>query len=165
MLDGTNNDRSWFPHFWTDKFPRLFQYFISIFQYFFSILFKVSPWDLITHSQECFTSITELFLKTLIGVKSYYHFCFCIFLFQNLKNVVQIPIDDYVIYSLTWPKMVKLLQMLQGNAEYLCLLIKSSDPQSYDQWSQKGYFYFSVLWNPQYLYTKEWFHSFEISCK
>ena len=40
--------------------------------------------------------------KRLIVVKSSYRFCFCVFLFWNLKNVVQIPIEDYVIYSLTW---------------------------------------------------------------
>ena len=32
-------------------------------------------------SRGYFTSITESFLKTLTGVKSSYHFCFCVFLF------------------------------------------------------------------------------------
>ena len=41
--------------------------------------------------------------------------------------------------------MVKLFQMLQGNAEYFGLLLtKSGDPQSYSKELQKEYFYFSV---------------------
>ena len=55
----------------------------------------------------------ESFLRTLIGVKSYYHFCFFIFSFQNVKNVVQITIEDYVVHSLS-NRMVELFQMVQG---------------------------------------------------
>ena len=60
----------------------------------------VSFWDLITvlmnTSHQYFTSIMESFLTTPIGVKSYC-FYFCIFLFQNLKHVVQTPIGGFVI--------------------------------------------------------------------
>ena len=61
---------------------------------------------------------------------------------RKLKNVVQIHIEDYMIYSLTWQKkMVKLFQMLQGDAEYFgLLLMKSSDPQSYPNGHKRGIF-------------------------
>ena len=53
-------------------------------------------------SHEYFTSITESFLKTLIGIKIQIPFLFLGIFVLNLKNVVQIPIEDYVIYSLIW---------------------------------------------------------------
>ena len=53
------------------------------------------------------------FLKTFLGIKSHYYFCFCIILFQNLKIVSQIPIEDYVIYSSTWQQ-----NSLPGDVEY-----------------------------------------------
>ena len=62
-------------------------------------IFKVSVWDSITalsHQQWCH------FKKTFTGIKFPYHFCFCMILFQNLKTVSQIPIENYVIYSSTW---------------------------------------------------------------
>ena len=46
--------------------------------------------------------------------------------------------------------MVKLSQTLPGNVEYFSLLfIKGSTKLL--KWSQKTYFYFSILWNPQFL--------------
>ena len=59
--------------------------------------------------------------------------------------------------------MVKLFQMWQDDAEYLgLLLIKSSDPQSYSNGHKRGIFYFSVLWNPQFLYTKNGFTALKL---
>ena len=53
--------------------------------------------------------------------------------------------------------------MLQGDAEYFGLLLtKSGDPESYSKKSQKEYFYFSVPWNPQFLYTKNGFTALKL---
>ena len=93
-----------------------------------------------------------------------YHFCFRIFLFQNLKKCSQIPIEDCVIFSLI-NKMVKCFQMLQGDAEYFGLLLIKAVIYKVGQMVTQAVFLLQCTMKSPISVYQEWFHSFEIGCK
>ena len=114
-------------------------------------------------SQEYFTSIMESFSKTVTGVKSSYHSVFTYSCFEIWIKCCSNSYWGLCDLFIIWQQNGKTL----SNVSRWCRILwpsphKKQWSTKLLKWSQKEYFYFSVLWNPQFLCTNNGFTALKL---